>query len=163
MGGAQTLSVAIPRLERFAYIGVFSSGLIGAFPAPDAPPGAAPAAPLRLPASPPPTAAEWESSNAAKLDDASLKKGLRLLWFATGKEDRLIPTTQGVVDLLTKHHFAPVFKESPGGHTWINWRNSVIDGVRLGTITYSYRSMPDQGAEAIAALRGRFRHQRGSS
>ena len=26
--------------------------------------------------------------------------------------------------------------------------NSVIGGVRIGTITYSYRSMPDQGAEA---------------
>src|SRR5580765_5030385 len=26
--------------------------------------------------------------------------------------------------------------------------NSVIGGVSLGTITYSYRSMPDQGAEA---------------
>ena len=26
--------------------------------------------------------------------------------------------------------------------------NSVIDGVKIGTITYSYRSMPDQGAEA---------------
>ena len=26
--------------------------------------------------------------------------------------------------------------------------NSVIDGVNLGAITYSYRSMPDQGAEA---------------
>ena len=27
--------------------------------------------------------------------------------------------------------------------------NSVINGVRIGTITYSYRSMPDQSAEAI--------------
>lgn len=27
--------------------------------------------------------------------------------------------------------------------------NSVIHGVRVGTITYSYRSMPDQSAEAI--------------
>src|SRR5947208_12635973 len=26
--------------------------------------------------------------------------------------------------------------------------NSVIDGVQIGTITYSYRSMPDQSAEA---------------
>jgi hypothetical protein len=26
--------------------------------------------------------------------------------------------------------------------------HSVIDGVNIGTITYSYRSMPDQGAEA---------------
>ena len=24
---------------------------------------------------------------------------------------------------LKKHGFAPVYKESPGGHTWINWRN----------------------------------------
>src|ERR1051325_4916110 len=27
--------------------------------------------------------------------------------------------------------------------------NSVVNGVNLGTITYSYRSMPDQSAEAI--------------
>src|SRR5215208_4862931 len=27
--------------------------------------------------------------------------------------------------------------------------NSVIDGVHIGTITYSYRSMPDQSAEAM--------------
>jgi len=129
MGGAQTLSIAVPRLERFAYIGVFSSGLIGAFPAPDArEPGVAPAA-AAPPTSPPLTAAEWESNQVAKLDDAELKKGLRLLWFATGKEDRLMPTTQATVGLLTKHHFAPVFKESPGGHTWINWRNYLVEFV----------------------------------
>ena len=57
----------------------------------------------------------------------ALKKGLRLLWFATGKEDRLITTTQGTVDLFKKHGFAPVFKESPGGHTWINWRNYLVE------------------------------------
>ena len=49
MGGGHTLNVAIPRLERFAYIGVYSSGLLGAFPAPD-PPGDA----ARLPPRPPP-------------------------------------------------------------------------------------------------------------
>ena len=25
--------------------------------------------------------------------------------------------------MLKKHGFNPTFKESPGGHTWINWRN----------------------------------------
>jgi enterochelin esterase-like enzyme len=128
MGGGQTLNIAIPRLERFAYIGVFSSGLIGAFPAPDARPGAAPTA-AGPPASSPPSATEWEAAHAAMLDDAGLKKGLRLLWFATGKEDRLMPTTQATVDLLTKHRFAPVFKQSPGGHTWINWRNYLVEFV----------------------------------
>jgi enterochelin esterase-like enzyme len=29
MGGAHTLSIAIPQLEKFAYIGVFSSGVFG--------------------------------------------------------------------------------------------------------------------------------------
>ena len=125
MGGGHTLNIAVPHLERFAYIGVYSSGLLGAFPAADS--GAAAAAPAAPPASPPLTALEWERINAAKLDDAALKKGLRLLWFATGKEDRLLPTTQGTVDLFKKHGFAPVFKESPGGHTWINWRNYLVE------------------------------------
>ena len=29
MGGSQTLNIAIPHLDKFAYIGVYSSGLIG--------------------------------------------------------------------------------------------------------------------------------------
>jgi enterochelin esterase family protein len=126
MGGGQTLNIAIPQLERFAYIGVYSSGLLGAFPAPEPAPAAAPAAGA-APASPPLTAADFEKMHAAKLDDAGLKRGLRLLWFATGKEDRLLPTTQATVDLFKKHGFTPVFKESPGGHTWINWRNYLVE------------------------------------
>ena len=147
MGGQQTLAVAIPRLGRFAYIGVFSSGLISAFPelsrrgrgdvpapAPAAPPSAAPAA---APAAPPAgraaqgppaqTAAEWEKENAAALDDASLKKGLKLLWFGTGKDDFLLTTTQATLELLKKHRFAPVFRETAGGHTWINWRDYLAE------------------------------------
>jgi enterochelin esterase family protein len=38
-------------------------------------------------------------------------------------DDGLIATTRATVDLLKKHGFEPVFKESPGAHTWINWRN----------------------------------------
>jgi len=118
MGGLQTLEVAIPHLERFAYVGVYSSGLIGAFPNQGGR-GAAPAAAAPAPAGP----VEWEKVNAAKLDDANLKKGLKLLWFGTGKEDFLLSTTNATVDLFKRHGFSPVFVESPGGHTWINWRN----------------------------------------
>jgi enterochelin esterase family protein len=127
MGGNHALQVAVPRLDRFAYIGVYSSGLLGAFPGTGRGRGAAPAAapaPGAAPAPPPAmTPSEWETTHAKMLDDAGLKKGLRLFWFATGKEDGLMPTTVGTVELLKKHGFAPVFKESPGGHTWINWRN----------------------------------------
>ena len=52
-----------------------------------------------------------------------MKKGLKLFWFSTGKEDGLITTTTATVDMLKKHGFNPTYKESPGGHTWINWRN----------------------------------------
>ena len=122
MGGSQTLNIAIPNLQRFAYIGVYSSGLIG-----EAGGGGrggrggdASAAPV-VPAAPNPNS--WENRNLAMLDNASLKKGLKLVWFSTGKDDGLIGTTRATVDVLKKHGFNPVFEESPGGHTWINWRN----------------------------------------
>ena len=50
------------------------------------------------------------------------KKGLKLLWFATGKDDFLLARTKETVELFKKHGFNPVFKETSGGHTWINWQ-----------------------------------------
>jgi enterochelin esterase family protein len=144
MGGNHTLQVAFPHLDKYAYIGVYSAGLLGAFPglgggrgtapspavAPTTPPSPPPAAPAPAAASAAPSAAagapmtavEWESAHAKMLDNPGLKKGLKLLWFATGKDDGLITTTSATVELLKKHGFKPVFKETPGGHTWINWR-----------------------------------------
>jgi enterochelin esterase family protein len=135
MGGQQTLAVAIPRLGRFGYVGVFSSGLIAAFPelrrgrgdAPAPGRGAAPPAGRAAQGPPAQTAAEWEKSNAATLDDPALKKGLELLWFATGKDDFLLTTTHATVELLKKHGFAPVYRETTGGHTWLNWRDYLAE------------------------------------
>jgi enterochelin esterase family protein len=125
MGGNHALHVAIPRLEKFGYVGVYSSGLLGAFPGlagrggRGGPPAPAPGTP---PPTPPPTAEEWAKQHAAKMDDPALKKGLKLFWFATGKDDFLLTTTQATVEFFKKHGFAPVYKETSGGHTWINWR-----------------------------------------
>ena len=113
MGGSQTLNIAIPRLEEFACVGVFSSGLLGAIGG-----GRGPAA-----ASPPSLDPAWEQQHLAVLDDRAMKKGLKVLWFATGSEDRLLPVSKATVELFEKHGFAPVFHESPGGHTWANWRD----------------------------------------
>ncbi len=113
MGGSQTLNVAFLNLEKFSYIGVFSSGAtLGGGR------GAAAAAPG-------PTA--WETSHLANLDNAALKKGTKLVWFSTGVADGLMPNTRSTVEMLKTHGFAPVFKESPGGHTWINWRNYLAE------------------------------------
>jgi enterochelin esterase-like enzyme len=108
MGGGQTLNIGIPGLDKFAYLGVFSSGVFGitgrGF-------GSDPNAP------------KWEDQNKATLDNAELKKGLKLVWFGTGKEDFLIETSRATVEMLKKHGFDVVFKETTGAHTWINWRN----------------------------------------
>lgn len=125
MGGNHTLHIALPQLEKFAYIGVYSSGLLGAFPELSTGRGNAPGPPAgaTAPAPPPLTATDWVAMHKSKLDDPALKKGLKLLWFGTGEADRLMPTTTATVGLLKQHGFAPVFKQTAGGHTWINWRN----------------------------------------
>ena len=113
MGGNQTLNIALPHLNQFAYVGVYSSGLIRGFGA--AQPGAA--------SQPQPTAPTWEEQHMAELDDVGPKKGLKLFWFATGKEDGLLETTKKTVAMLEKHGFHPILKETSGGHTWLNWRD----------------------------------------
>jgi enterochelin esterase family protein len=30
------------------------------------------------------------------------------------------------VDLFKKHGFSPVYHESEGGHTWLNWRDYLV-------------------------------------
>jgi enterochelin esterase family protein len=115
MGGNQTLNIAIPDLKNFSYVGVYSSGLIGSFGTPRA--GAAPAA--AQPQTPRPS---WEEQHAKELDDAVAKKGLKLVWFATGKEDFLLKTSQGTVEMLKKHGFTVTYNETSGAHTWLNWR-----------------------------------------
>ena len=120
MGGYQTLNIAIPHLDEFAYIGVFSSGVFsnlgrgarggGAATAPEAPFGQA-----------------WEKANLAALDAAAPKKGLRLFWFSTGKDDGLIETSKNTVALLKKHGFNAEFHESEGAHTWLNWRDYLTE------------------------------------
>jgi enterochelin esterase-like enzyme len=121
MGGNQTLNIALPNPEKFAYVGVYSSGLLNVFAR--APQGSA--APARGQMTAPGEA--WVKQHAAKLDDPSLKKGLKLMWLATGKDDFLLSSTHNTVDFLKKHGFNPIYSETAGGHTWINWRNYLTE------------------------------------
>jgi enterochelin esterase family protein len=99
MGGGQTISLLVPNVKDFGYAGVFSSGLFQR------------------------NTEDWEKQHAAQLDDAEGREGLKLLWFATGKDDFLIQRTRDTVELFKKHGFKPEFKETAGGHTWLNWRD----------------------------------------
>ena len=99
MGGAQTLDIAFGDLSKYAYVGVFSSGVFN----------------VR-------DNSEWETQHRTQLDDAAAKRGLSLVWFSTGRDDFLLDTTVATVDLLKKHGFAVTYEQSTGAHTWINWR-----------------------------------------
>jgi enterochelin esterase-like enzyme len=102
------VTIGASHLGTFAYVGVFSSGVFGIT-------GSGPGS-----GGPGPS---FEEQHRDVLDDAGKKKGLALVWFATGKDDFVLETSRATVEMLRKHGFDVVCKESPGGHTWINWRN----------------------------------------
>jgi enterochelin esterase-like enzyme len=111
MGGGQTLAIAASHLETFGYLGVFSSGVFGIT-------GSGPGSG---------TGPSFEEQHRAVLDDPAMKKGLELFWFATGKDDRLIETSRATVEMLKKHGFDVAYEETPGGHTWLNWRAYLVE------------------------------------
>lgn len=106
MGGAQTLNIGIPHLDQFAYLGVFSSGVFGITGGP----GPAQQGP------------SFEERQAKILDDPALKEGLKLFWFATGKDDFLVETSRATVAMFKKHQFNVIYRETEGAHTWMVWR-----------------------------------------
>ena len=108
MGGAQTLEHRDPPISPGTPTSASSARASSASPA---------RGPMPMPPGP-----SFEEQNARALDDPALKKDLKLVWFATGKDDFLIETSRATVAMLKKHGFDVAFKESAGAHTWTNWR-----------------------------------------
>ena len=98
MGGFQTLDVVLSRPELFNYVGVFSSGFFGA------------------------TIDEAETKYAKALNDPAFNKGKKLFWIGIGKDDFVMDANKKTLALLDKHQIKYQYKETSGGHTWINWR-----------------------------------------
>lgn len=112
MGGAQTLDIFIQNIEEFGYIGVYSSGIFGIT-------GRGPGGNNDGPS--------WEEQHKDVLENEDYKDGIKLLWFAIGKDDFLIETSNATVDLFKKYNFDVENIETEGGHTWINWREYLRD------------------------------------
>ena len=109
MGGSQTQATAFRHPERFAYIGVWSSG------------------------SRPEFNDEYQRLNAAFLDNPDkTNKQVKLLWIGVGKEDPLAyKSCQNLLELLKSHGIKSEYHESEGAHTWINWRHYLNDYAQL--------------------------------
>jgi enterochelin esterase family protein len=109
MGGGQTLRVAPTNLDKFAYIGVWSSGVNEQ--ATDA----------------------FLKRNAQFFDNPDkTNKMVKLLWIGVGEKDPLAGGgAKNLAALLKTHNIKAEYHESEGGHTWINWRHYLNDYAQL--------------------------------
>lgn len=108
MGGIHTLNVGIPHLELFAYLGVFSSG----WWATSSPFGDGNAT------------EKYYSMLKDKKDEYNTK--LKLFWLSMGgKEDIAYNNCQIMMKRFNEIGIRYSYFETPGGHTWPVWRESL--------------------------------------
>ena len=102
MGGTESLLTGLNNLDRFAWIGAFSSG--GLPPDFDA--------------------------GFPKLD-AKANAQLRLLWVACGTDDGLLEINRKFRDWLKSKNIQHADIETPGAHTWMVWRRNLTEFAAL--------------------------------
>ena len=98
MGGSESLLTGLNNLDKFAWVGAFSSGGI-----PD----------------------DFEKDFPGL--DAKSNQQLRLLWIACGTEDRLITVNRNLREWLKTKGIQHVDIETPGMHTWMVWRRNLAE------------------------------------
>jgi enterochelin esterase-like enzyme len=98
MGGSESLLTGLNSLDKFAWIGAFSSGGI-----PD----------------------EFERDFPGL--DAKANQQIRLLWIACGTEDRLITVNRNLREWLKSKSIQHTDIETPGMHTWMVWRRNLAE------------------------------------
>jgi len=102
MGGSESLTIGLNTLDRFAWIGAFSSGGVNTNYAAQFP----------------------------KLD-ARANNRLRLLWISCGKDDKLVEANRKFVEWLESKDLHHTWTEVPGVHSWRVWRRNLADFVPL--------------------------------
>jgi enterochelin esterase-like enzyme len=98
MGGSESLLTGLNALDKFGWIGAFSSGGLA------------------------------EDFNAAfPALDSKANQQLRLLWIACGTDDQLITLNGKFRAWLTSRGVQHTDVETSGGHTWMVWRRNLAD------------------------------------
>lgn len=103
MGGGQSLTVGLNNLDRFAWVGGFSSAI-----------------------------GNPEVAVASALaDPAATNAKLKLLWIACGKDDGLVKNAQALSEVLTKKEIKHQLLITEGNHSWPVWRKYLADFLPL--------------------------------
>jgi enterochelin esterase family protein len=98
MGGSESLLTGLNTLDKFAWIGSFSSGGISE---------------------------DFEKEFPAL--DSRAGQQLHLLWIACGTDDRLIDINRKVRGWLASKNIKHLDIETPGAHTWMVWRRNLTE------------------------------------
>jgi enterochelin esterase family protein len=96
MGGAESITVGLNNLNRFAWIGAFSSGGL-----------------------------DTNFSRAFPKLDAQANEKIRLLWISCGKDDGLLKPNLQFVQWLDSEGIHHTWTEVPGAHSWRVWRRNL--------------------------------------
>jgi len=109
MGGGQTLRVGPSNLDKFSYIGVWSSGVNQQ------------------------ASEDFVKRNAQFLENSDkTNKMVKLFWIGVGEKDTGANAgAKNLAGILKTHNIKAEFHETEGGHTWINWRHYLNDYAQL--------------------------------
>jgi enterochelin esterase-like enzyme len=102
MGGSESLLTGLNNLDKFSWIGAFSSGGI-----PD----------------------DFQKDFPSL--DAKANQQLHLLWIACGTEDHLIKVNRALREWLKTKGVKATEIETPGMHTWMVWRRNLAEFAEL--------------------------------
>jgi enterochelin esterase family protein len=108
MGGGISINVGLKRLDAFATVAQFSSGMFG---------GVGGYAPFDID----------KISPGFLKDPTATNKKLKLLFFSCGAEDPRMPFHKKVTDEWQAKGIQMTVKSYPGAHEWRVWRNSLAD------------------------------------
>jgi enterochelin esterase family protein len=131
MGGAEALYVGLNNLDKFAWIGAFSSAqVMWAAAAPNAGNGGGRGAGAGRGAGGPSRMDEAVFANTFPNLDAKANSRLRMLWIVCGTSDGLIGVNRQFKGWLTSKGVAFTEQEVPDvGHVWPLWRQNLADMV----------------------------------
>jgi len=110
LGGGIAMSIGLKRLDQFAWIGEFSTGLFGGV-----------------------SGAAYEPFDVETLrpgflrDPAATNKLLKALYFSCGTEDPRMKFTADQAGALQARGISTRLASFPGGHEWSVWRSSLVD------------------------------------
>ena len=121
MGGGQSLNFGLANLEKFGWIGGFSS------------------------------APNTKTPEVLVPDPQRVKEQLKLLWLSCGVDDNLISFSQRTHDYLEAHEVPHVFYVEPGAHDFKVWKNDLFMFSQLLFKAVDISSFPDYNFLGSAA------------